>query len=90
MHSEMTKKSYTRKLRGGVKNTGRSRSRSSSMSSSRSSSSSISSPNPKPIPPDGKRRTTRSTGYQAYRKELHAWLKKEEEKKNKKMQRKEE
>ena len=39
--------------------------------------------NPKPIPPDGIRRTTRSTGYQAYRRQLHDWLKKEEEKKNK-------
>jgi hypothetical protein len=68
----------TRKVRGGVKNT---RSPSPSPSSS---------PNPKPIPPDGKRRTTRSTGYQAYRIQLHAWLKKEEEKKNRKTQRKKE
>ena len=66
------KKSSTRKLRGGVKNT------------------TSSSSNPKPIPPDGIRRTTRSTGYKAYRIQLHAWLKKEEEKKNKRTQRKEE
>jgi hypothetical protein len=63
----------TRKIRGGGKKIG----------SPKSNLNPDPNSNPKPIPPDGKRRTTRSTGYQAYRKELHAWMKKEEEMKKK-------